>query len=304
MASHSAGIDQSAQSHHLKASRPPLAAFFTALAPVRPVKGRAVDIGREMLGTLRRAELGFLAAALAYYAFVAAVPLLLVGVAVASAVGGEAFAEAVVGAVQGVLSAEAAAVLDAGLTSGAGREGATAIGLVALSWSGLKLFRGLETAFARIYGRAERRSLQERVGTAAVAFLAITVGVGATVLFVWLVSLGELPLVGVGGALLTWGVLMAVFVPVYWVLPDRKVTVRSVLPGAAVAGAGWATLGTTFGTYARLAGDFQLYGVLAGVLLLLTWLYLGALLVLLGAVLNATLAGTPPDRQLQQGSHR
>lgn len=266
--------------------------------------GRTVDTGRQLLVTLRRAELGFLAAALAYYAFVAAVPLVLVAVAVASAVGGEAFADAVVDAVRGVLSADAAAVLDASLTSGAGREGATVLGLVALGWSGLKLFRGLETAFTRVYGQPVGRSLPERVGTAAVALGALALGVGGTVLFAGVLPFGRLPLVGVAGTVLTAGVLSAVFVPVFWILPARSLSLRSVLPGAAVAGAGWATLGVAFGVYTRLAGGFQLYGVLAGVVLLLTWLYLGALLVLLGAVVNTTLADARPDRQLQHGSHR
>jgi len=46
-----------------------------------------------------------------------------------------------------------------------------------------------------------------------------------------------------------------------------------------------------FTVYAALAGSADLYGVIGGVLLLVTWFYAASLLLLLGAVVNATLTG-------------
>ncbi len=131
---------------------------------------------------------------------------------------------------------------------------------------------------------------------------AIALAVAGTVAFSWLLPIADLPLAGVVGTVLTAVVLTTVFLPVYYVLPDHELGIRGVVPGAAVAGGRWAVLGTTFSLYAGLAGGFQLYGVVGGVLLLLTWLYLGALLVMAGAVVNASLALVAGNRQLQHNS--
>ena len=56
----------------------------------------AVSLARRTIIATRDAEVSFLAAAVAYYAFVSLVPLLLLALAVATTVGGEAFARDVV----------------------------------------------------------------------------------------------------------------------------------------------------------------------------------------------------------------
>jgi membrane protein len=261
-----------------------------------------VDTGREVVVTLRREQLGFLAAAIAYYAFLATVPLLIVAFAVASAIGGEAFAESVLAAVQGVLSEEAAAVTDSSLTSGPGRSGATLVGLLVLTWSGLRLFRGLDHAFDRIYAAQTASPLLKQLTDASAALGAIGLAVVGTGALAWALPVAQLPFFGLIGPLLGAFVLTLVFVPLYYVLPDRDLGPLGVLPGAALAGGGWTLLGTLFSLYAGLAGGFLVYGVLGGVLLLLTWLYFGALLLLAGAVLNVALVDGAGNRQLQQDS--
>jgi hypothetical protein len=105
------------------------------------------------------------------------------------------------------------------------------------------------------------------------------------------------------GPLFLVAALSVVFFPLYYVFPDREVTVREAVPGAVAAAAGWAFLSVAFGLYADRAGAFQLYGVIGGVLLVLAWFYLGGLVILIGGALNAALAGHG-DRQLQQGGPR
>lgn len=244
----------------------------------------------DLVGALRREELAFMAAAIAYYAFVTAIPLVLVGVAVATAVGGEALAQELVAGLRGVLTRDAAAVLESALTSSAGRSEATVVGLAVLAWSGLRLFRAIETAFARIYGTRGESTLPERIARALVAFLAIGVGTIATVVLAVALPLATLPLAGFLGTVLAAATLAALFLPLYVLLPAGDHGIRETLPGALLAGGGWGVLGAVFGVYADNASAFELYGVLGGVLLLLTFLYLGGLVVILGAVLNATLA--------------
>ncbi len=77
-------------------------------------------------------------------------------------------------------------------------------------------------------------------------------------------------------------------------------TLREAVPGAVFAGGGWTLLGTGFNVYAAQADSYQVYGVIGGVLLLVTWFYFAGQVLLVGAAVNAALA----DRQLQQVSRR
>ena len=72
-------------------------------------------------------QLPFLAAAIAYYTFVAVVPLLIVGFAVTSALAGEALADRIVMAVGEFLTPEASSLLESALLGDSGRGGVTAV---------------------------------------------------------------------------------------------------------------------------------------------------------------------------------
>jgi len=262
---------------------------------------RLIGLARSVIGTARDQQLSFLAAAIAYYAFVSLVPLILLALAVATLAGGGAFATRVVGVLDGFLTPEASTLLEGALTSTTGRGGATAFGLAVLLWSSLRLFRGLDIAFSRVYGAVGSVSLREQVTDALVVLVAMAVGVAATAAVGAALPLSQTPIAAVAPVLLVVA-LAVVFLPLYYVFPDRPVSVREALPGAVAAAVGWTLLGTAFGFYADRATTFQLYGVIGGVLLLLAWFYLGGLVILLGGALNASLAGH--DRQLQQGGTR
>lgn len=85
---------------------------------------------RTLVGVIRDEQLTFMAAAIAYYAFVSVVPLLLLVLVVASAVAGEGIAAEILSVVGEFLTPEAATLIEGALVSGAGRGGATAVGLV------------------------------------------------------------------------------------------------------------------------------------------------------------------------------
>jgi YihY family inner membrane protein len=255
---------------------------------------------RSLVAVVRDEQLTFLAAAIAYYAFVSVIPLLLVALAVASAVAGEAVATEVLNIVGDFLTPEAATLIEGALVSGTGRGGATVAGLAVLLWSSLRVFRGLDIAFSRVYGSETPLGLLEQVRDALLVLGAIGLGLGATVMLGTVLPLSDVPLAGYLGPLGLVAVLAVVFLPLYYVFPDSGVSVREAIPGAVFAGGGWTLLSLGFSVYATQAASFQLYGILGAVLLVLTWFYFGGLLVLLGAALNAVLAGRK-DRQLQQG---
>lgn len=60
-----------------------------------------------------------------------------------------------------------------------------------------------------------------------------------------------------------------------------------------VAVVGWTLLEVGFEIYVRMSSTAELYGVV-GIILLVTWLYVGALVVLFGATVNAVVTQGSP----------
>jgi len=262
---------------------------------------RTVTSAREFVSLIQAQRLPFLAAAIAYYAFLSVVPLLVVSVIVTSAATGETFGAKFAESLDRFLTPETAELLESTLDDAPGRGGVTVLGMVLLLWGALRVFRGLDVAFSQVYGTASDASLVDQVADALLVFGAVMAAVGATVGGGVVLSLSPVGLAGVGGSVGLLVVLPLIFLPLYYVFPAEDVTVREAVPGAVAAGLGWTVLGAVFGIYASQAGTFELYGVLGGVLLLLVWFYFAGLVLLAGATLNAVLAGRLGDRQLQHG---
>ncbi|WP_181685120.1 YihY/virulence factor BrkB family protein [Halorhabdus salina] len=255
---------------------------------------------RGIVTTVRESRLSFLAAGTAYYAFVSVFPLVLLVVAIGSLLGGDAIAEEVLGTVSSVLSPSGRELLRGTLASENGRASATVVGVGVLAWSGLRVFRGLTMAFGTIYGTADEETFLGQLRRAALALLALGIGVSTVVAGTVLLSESGIAFAGVAqtGAVIV--ALSVILLPVYVVLPATSVGLREAVPGAITGAVGWTVLSIIFRVYAANAGQFEVYGVVAGALLFVTWLYFGATILLLGGVVNAVLAGQ--DRQLQLGS--
>lgn len=267
---------------------------------------QALSTGRTVLEVVRRSPLTLLAAAIAYYAFVSLLPLSLLALSVASTLGGDALAESVVRQLSGTLTPSGEELVRSTLTTARGRGGATAIGLVVLLWGGLKLFRGLDVAFSLIYDTHLEVTLFTQFRNALTALVAVGVAISAVVLAAALAGLLGLSTAGVPTVIGLPIVLTVAFLPLYVIFPNVDIRVRDALPGAVFAAVGWTVLSALFQVYAATAGSSVLYGVLGAVLLLVTWFYIGGILLLLGAVLNGVLTDdvVVGDRQLQQGAHR
>ncbi|NHN41936.1 YihY/virulence factor BrkB family protein [Halorubellus sp. JP-L1] len=257
---------------------------------------RGVGVGRATVSLARTEQITFLAAAIAYYAFASVVPLLLLTAVVASVVGGEAFARDLVSFLGQTLTPASQDVLLSTLTTTTGRGSATLVGLVALLWSSLKVFRALDTAFSIVYGEPAEEGFLDAVVDGAVALGAVGVAITASVAFVAVLTLFEVPFLERLGVVVEVFLLTAAFYPLYYLFPGVDVSYREALPGALFAASGWTALSTLFQLYVSNAASFALWGVLGAALVVVTWLYVGALCLLVGAALNATLAGqTVPD---------
>ncbi|MHB9285523.1 YihY/virulence factor BrkB family protein [Halobacteriales archaeon Cl-PHB] len=250
----------------------------------RAVVSAVVAVSRENRVTV-------LAAGLAYYAFSSLIPaglLLFVGVA---AVGQFETAATVVTSVAGGDTLQLTDVLRSVTTNGAAQVKAAAIAAAVFLWSTTQLFRAIHKAFTAVYDADRERTL---VGT----LLDVGVAFGTLVLALVLVGVLGVALGTVFGTfvpalaspLVLFLALLVAFLPMYYLFPHTDVTLGEALPGAVFAAVAWTLSGVGFRLYAETAQSVEIYGVAGGLLLLLTWIYLGGLALLLGVTLNAVLA--------------
>lgn len=89
-------------------------------------------------------------------------------------------------------------------------------------------------------------------------------------------------------AFLVFGVLFAVFLLIYKVLPNRKATLKSQVPGAFLIAVAWSAFSYGFSIYFEMFPNFSnMYGNLATVIMVMLWLYACMNLLLYGAEINA-----------------
>ncbi|WP_049895225.1 YihY/virulence factor BrkB family protein [Halopiger xanaduensis] len=267
-------------------------------------RSEGLDVARQMADLARTQQLTLLAAGVAFYGFISLVPLLLLGLGIAASIGGEALAVRLTVAASDVLTPAARELLAETVLDETGRQSATVVGAFGLLWGSSRVLRGLDRAFSQVYGTVGEKSVVDTIWDATIVFLVISVGlalVGALE-----VAIRFAPVIGLGyvGPVFVLLGLVASFLPLYVVFPDADVGVREALPGTVIAAVGWFVLSRTFSLYAAVATEYVVYGALGAVFLVLVWLYLGAIILVFGAVCNAVLAGREVDRQLQSPGRR
>jgi membrane protein len=247
-----------------------------------------IATGREMVRTVREENVPFMAASIAYYAIASIVPLLALSLAVLSAFGGTA---TLLELLRTVLSENGQTVLTELLENTRGHGATGTLSLVFVVWSGSKVFRGLSIAFTEVYGEVADISLPAQFIRSAVVMgvlLGAVVLLSATSIALTYVQF-QIPYPTLVGNLAVFAVLVVSFVPIYYVLPPVATSLTHVAPGTLIAAAGWITIQVGFFYYAGTAGRYAAYGYLGAVLLFVTALYLAAIVLLLGVVVNATL---------------
>lgn len=238
-----------------------------------------------------RHDIRYPAAAIAYYTFVSLLPLVVLVLAVL----GSPVATQIRAATPRVLTTEAQQLMYEALTTATGRAGAALLAVVVLAWSAANVSTGFLTFVERVEGTGDR-SLREQFRAAASVLASVLLSIGA------LIAVGALfPLIpaprGAGhvGFLVLPVALTVAFLPLYY-FPSRVITsFRAALPGAVGAALGWTLLLAVIQLYATNATRYAIYGVLSGIIIILTALYVAATILMLGVVVNAMAAGAVAD---------
>lgn len=243
---------------------------------------------RRVVRRAREEEIPFKAASIAFYAIASFVPLLLVALAVLSAVGA---ADTLVSVLRSSLSESGTDVLNTALRNTQGRSVAGVVGFLFTLWSATKIFRGLSIAFAGIYQEESDLTLLDEVKNSLVVlgFLLFVFAVLSATGVVLAYVPFQIPYPNLVWNAVAVLALVVGLLPLYYVLPPHSITVGQALPGTVLAAIGWVLLQFGFSYYARNAADYAAYGFLGAVLLFITFLYFAAIVLLAGATLNAVL---------------
>ena len=275
--------------------------------------GAAKQVAQQLPGRLREHKLTLVSAGVAFYAFLAFVPTLIVIVTVYGLVAKPAdiqrqvhdIAKALPDEVQNFIQQQITSI---GHASGTRISIALVIAVALALWSASGGMAALVTGVSVARDQTEPKSFAKKRGKA----LALTVG--AIVLLVVMIFLiaavpSILAQVGLGTTgrvvfdILRWPVLAIVIVLGLGVLyhiavgRPRKARFRVITPGALVAMLLWLIASGLFAVYtANFASYSKTYGSLASIIVVLLWLYLSALAVLIGAEIDGL--STPSGERL------
>jgi membrane protein len=271
-------------------------------------------IAKRGFDNFRRDGMTTVAAALAYYAFLALPSALMIAVGTFGLLAGPNAVSTVIDRLHGVMPEQASALLDDSLRRLIDRQGTSiavlATGLLLALWSLTGAMQNVMWGVNLAFEREERRGFIRRRLVAGemvlfallgfvLAFGVLTLGphlsrwvgdaVGARRLVetAWYVT--EWPLVVVG--------LLISFAGVMYLAPSvEHRNWRLATFGSLLATALWLAGSAAFSVYVSGFGSYnKAWGSLAAVVVMLTWLWLGGVALLLGAEIDAA-AGGRDDR--------
>jgi membrane protein len=264
---------------------------------------------REVFKQTQQDHLPNLAQAVAYNAFIAIPAALLVALSVFTLAADAGTVQSLLDRLSGVLPPEAIRLVGDSLTRQVNNSSSSVVMLVigvlvalwGVSGAVMTLIWALNTAFEReeTRGFVRLRLTSLAIVVALIAGVALVGGLlilgpvisdwvgrslGVEALTGWLWWVAQWPILLVG--------LSAAFAVVLWIGPNTEHP-RFVLvtPGTAVAVVIWILASVGFAIYSSTFASYnKAWGSLAGVIVMLTWLWLSALALLLGAEVTAEIA--------------
>jgi membrane protein len=259
-----------------------------------------------------------LAAALAYYSFLAIPSLLLVAVGVFSLTAGPEAITTVVGKLEGVVPNEGVRLIEGALERTTERQAGSGIamtvaGLLLATWSLTGAMQTLMWALNSAYDREETRGFVKRrlTALAMVVLMVLAFGlcfgllvlgphlsgwigsaVGAEAFVGWLWWTAQWPVLVLG--------LLLAFSAILYLGPNvEHPRWRFLTFGTFLAVVVWLLASGAFAVFVSQLGSYEkTWGSLAAVIIMLTWLWLSGLALLFGAEINAE---AERSRELRRG---
>ncbi|WP_415273462.1 YihY family inner membrane protein [Bacillus siamensis] len=196
--------------------------------------------------------------------------------------------------------------------------GLLSFGIIAVIWSASNGMNAIVRAFNHAYEVEENRSFI----IIRLTSIFLTIAMVVTILIALLlpvfgreIGLLAADFIGAPGLFLQvwsvvrWGIspliLLIVFTALYIFAPNKRLSLRFVLPGAVFAAAGWIIVSMLFSYYVGTFANYSAtYGSIGGIIVLMIWFYLTGTLLILGGEINALLHKRKklPDENPYRGS--
>ncbi|MCF1617734.1 YihY/virulence factor BrkB family protein [Tetragenococcus koreensis] len=180
--------------------------------------------------------------------------------------------------------------------------GLLSISAITTIWSASKSINALQKAMNKSLGVEQRAGVVARILSVLVlilflfAMVALSLIIGAgQVLLDAIQPIFQIPesFVNIFQKVkwpLTFVALFVLMAIIYWMIPNAKMKIRSILPGSVFATVGWLLLSQVFGLYARyFATTVSGYQIIGSFVVLMLWLNFAAMIIILGSVLNASM---------------
>ncbi|MDA9472595.1 YihY/virulence factor BrkB family protein [Enterococcus sp. 5H] len=99
---------------------------------------------------------------------------------------------------------------------------------------------------------------------------------------------------------LTSLVLLVIMSLIYRVVPNARLSFRSIFPGAVFSTIGWMLLSQVFGLYINLFGSkISSYQIIGSFIVLMLWLNFAATIIILGGIINAVVKEYVSNEKIQ-----
>jgi membrane protein len=258
------------------------------------------DIAKRTMKSIKEDQVPLLSAGVAFYALLSLFPLVIAAVSIYGLVADPATVRDQIGKLTEMLSPETAKLVGQQLvqvTSGAGGAlgFATIFGILTALWSASSGMKALITGVNLAYDETETRKFFKLRGLAVLFTLGamVLMGIALATIIGYPPIADNLPtvlrwLVAIIRFLILGGLLVVALAVVYRFAPDRDQPKWGwVSAGSLIATLLWVLATIGFAIYATFFGNYnKTYGALAGVIILMFWLFISAFVVLLGAELN------------------
>jgi membrane protein len=267
------------------------------------------EFGKSLKQEISKDDLTDVAATVTYYGVLALFPFLLFLVALVSLVLTPSDAERLVRELSQVAPGAVTQIVgdrirQLGQDQNTSLVGFGAVGAVwAASGGIMALMRALNTT----YDVAEGRPFWKTRGIA----ILMTLVFGVLALVAALVAVATVPIAdAIGGPIGTavlWlrlpvaaVLMMFLWALAYYVLPDVEQRFRFITPGSVAGVVLWVLASWGFSQYVANFGSYdKTYGPLGGVIVLLLWMWISALVLLVGAEINALIEHRSPEGKRQ-----
>jgi membrane protein len=237
----------------------------------------------------------FLAGAIAYQIFFALIPLLALIIGIFGFIYGTQQAELELAAiVRGLLPAATGQETKLVGQLVQGRALSLGLGLVGTLLTVTAILGSIDIAISHVLGREGRRAfVRERLNSMAFVLLVLVIAVASFAVSFGVQAASEaLAASGVRGVRLLFELIspfvglafgLWFFYLVFRFAPRRRVAAPAAREAALVSAVLWEVAKVAFGFLTRALGIFQAYGALAFAAGLLTWIYVTAVIILIGA---------------------